>query len=291
MDNKGILYNMGGWSQFFFFCFLSFSGLIMATLIILLMVPADNPLQSVPSIQIAQVIQTVCLFLIPSLVYAFLYQGSIKNYLNTRTQIDVLFLLGTILLIIFIQPAINCIGYYNQQMILPEFFDWMKEYEESAEKTLKLVFADRTIISLIINLLVIAVLAGLTEEFFFRGCLQQIILKIVKNRHLAIWITAITFSAIHLQFYGFVPRVLLGALLGYLFVWSGNIWVPVIVHIMHNAINVVLIHMYYGTPKGSQIENFPFEENAVLISASFIISALIIFMIYRRGVNRLESEN
>ena len=182
----------------------------MATLIILLMVPADNPLQSVPSIQIAQVIQTVCLFLIPSLVYAFLYQGSIKNYLNTRTQMDVLFLLGTILLIIFIQPAINCIGYYNQQMILPEFFDSMKEYEESAEKTLKLVFADRTIISLIINLLVIAVLAGLTEEFFFRGCLQQIILKIVKNRHLAIWITAITFSAIHLQFYGFVPRVLLG---------------------------------------------------------------------------------
>lgn len=291
MDSKGILYNMGGWSQFFFFCFLSFSGLIMATLIILLVIPADNPLQSVPSIQITQAIQTIFLFLIPSLAYAFLYQGSIKNYLNTRTHIDTLLLLGTILLIIFIQPAINCIGYYNQQMILPEFLNWMKEYEESAEKTLKLLFADRTITSLLINLLVIAVLAGLTEEFFFRGCLQQIILKIVKNRHLAIWITAIIFSAIHFQFYGFVPRVLLGALLGYLFVWSGSIWIPVIVHIIHNAINVVLIHMYYDTPKASQIEDFRFEENALLISASFIISALIIFMICRRGVNKQESEN
>ena len=291
MDNKGILHNMGGRSQFFFFCFLSFSGLMMAGLITLLVLPADGLLQSAPAIQFAQVIQTVFMFLLPALAYAFLYQGNIKEYLHTEEHINTFFLIGAILLIIFIQPVINSIGYYNQQIILPESLNWMKEYEESAEKTLKILFADRTIVSLIFNLLVIAVMAGLAEELFFRGCLQQILLKIVKNQHLAIWITAIIFSAIHFQFYGFVPRVLLGALLGYLFVWSGSIWVPVIVHTVHNAINVILIHIYYDTPQAKQIEELRLEENIWLISASLVISCLIIFMIYRRKVNRLESKN
>jgi membrane protease YdiL (CAAX protease family) len=291
MDNKGILYNMGGWSQFFFFCFLFFSGLMMASFIIVLIMPTDELLESARAMRLAQVIQAVFMFLIPALAYAFLYQGSVKSYLNTEKHINIPFLLCAVLLIISIQPVINCIGYYNQQIVLPESLDWMREYEESAEKSLKLLFSNRSIPSLIFNLLVIAVMAGLAEEFFFRGCLQQIMQKIVRNRHFAIWITAVIFSAIHFQFYGFVPRVLLGALLGYLFVWSGSIWVPVIAHTIHNAINVVLIHIYYDTPQADQVENFRYGENALLISASFVISALIIFMIYRRAINKQESEN
>lgn len=291
MDNKGILYNMGGWSQFFFIFFLFFSGLMMASFIIVLIMPMDELLESARAMRLAQVIQAVFMFLIPALAYAFLYQGNVKSYLNTDKHINIRLLLCSVLLIISIQPLINCIGYYNQQIILPESLNWMKEYEESAEKSLKLLFSNRSIPSLIFNLLVIAVMAGLTEEFFFRGCLQQIMQKIVKNQHFAIWITAIIFSAIHFQFYGFVPRVLLGALLGYLFVWSGSIWVPVIVHTIHNAINVVLIHIYYDTPQANQIEDFRFEENTLLVSVSFALSAIIIFMIYRRVINKQKSEN
>ncbi|GAB6119334.1 CPBP family intramembrane glutamic endopeptidase [Dysgonomonas termitidis] len=291
MDNKGILYNMGGWSQFFFIFFLFFSGLMMASFIIVLIMPMDELLESARAMRLAQVIQAVFMFLIPALAYAFLYQGNVKSYLNTDKHINIRLLLCSVLLIISIQPLINCIGYYNQQIILPESLNWMKEYEESAEKSLKLLFSNRSIPSLIFNLLVIAVMAGLAEEFFFRGCLQQIMQKIVKNQHFAIWITAIIFSAIHFQFYGFVPRVLLGALLGYLFVWSGSIWVPVIVHTIHNAINVVLIHIYYDTPQANQIEDFRFEENTLLVSVSFALSAIIIFMIYRRVINKQKSEN
>jgi membrane protease YdiL (CAAX protease family) len=282
---------MGGWSQFFFIFFLFFSGLMMASFIIVLIMPMDELLESARAMRLAQVIQAVFMFLIPALAYAFLYQGNVKSYLNTDKHINIRLLLCSVLLIISIQPLINCIGYYNQQIILPESLNWMKEYEESAEKSLKLLFSNRSIPSLIFNLLVIAVMAGLAEEFFFRGCLQQIMQKIVKNQHFAIWITAIIFSAIHFQFYGFVPRVLLGALLGYLFVWSGSIWVPVIVHTIHNAINVVLIHIYYDTPQANQIEDFRFEENTLLVSVSFALSAIIIFMIYRRVINKQKSEN
>ncbi|MDR1882899.1 MAG: CPBP family intramembrane metalloprotease [Prevotella sp.] len=291
MDNKGILHGMGGWSQLFFFCFLLFSGLMTASFIIVLVMPANELFESARSMRLAQVIQTVCMFLIPALVYAFLYQGSARHYLNTEAHINMFFLLCAILLIVFIQPVINCTGYYNQQIILPESLSWIKEHEEAAGKSLKLLFTDRSIAALIFNLLVIAVVAGLAEEFFFRGCLQQIICKIVMNRHIAIWITAIIFSAIHLQFYGFVPRVLLGALLGYLFLWSGSIWVPVIIHTVHNAINVTLIHIYYDTPQASRIEDFGFEENYLLVSAGLIASILMLFIISRKGTIKQESEN
>ncbi len=288
MENKGILHGMGGWSQFFFFFFLFFMGLITGSFILVLFTNTEEMYQSARTMQMAQAIQTIFIFLVPALAFAYLCQNKPKAYLKTEGNRSLLLITLAVLLILVIQPFINCISYYNHQIVLPEsmasFDQWVKNGEAAAERTLKVLFADRSVYSLILNLLVIAVVAGLAEEFFFRGCLQQIIQKIVKNGHAAVWITAVIFSVVHFQFYGFVPRVLLGALLGYLFLWSGSIWVPVIAHTVHNAVNVILIHMYYDIPEHEQMEYFSLDRGTLLVVSSFILSAAVLVILYKKRI-------
>ena len=107
---------------------------------------------------------------------------------------------------------------------------------------------------LLINLLVLAILPAIGEELTFRGVLQQLLYgqlstlnvqRSTLNNHLAVWVTAFIFSFIHFQFYGFIPRLLLGALLGYALLWSGNIRYSMIMHATNNALSVLLF--YLGT--------------------------------------------
>ena len=293
--NKGILTNLGGWSQFFFLFFLTFSGLMLTSFVILLTMTPDQMMNSANSMRLAMAIQTIFLFVVPALFFAYLCQEVPKDYLKIETSTNYTLLFFAILFIIVAQPLINSISYYNQQLTLPESMasleQWMRATEDSALKSLNILFADKTIFGLIFNLLVLAIVAGLGEELFFRGCIQQIMKKIFVNRHAAIWITAIIFSAVHFQFYGFIPRVLLGALLGYLFMWSGNIWIPVIIHTLHNAINVVLTYLYYGSSEYEQMENMEFGQNALIIVISFVLSVVTLFMIYRSRIISKESEN
>lgn len=284
---------MGGWAQLFFFIFLAFSGLILTTLIISLSGHLDELNQSVKITRMALTVQTAFFFIIPSLVFAFLSQSNTKEYLKIDESYNLTFLLLGVCLIVVIQPLINFIGYYNQQIVLPESMSaiqaWMKENELAAEKTTGLLFLDKSMAGLILNLLIIAVVAGLGEELFFRGCLQQIIQKIVKNQHFAVWIAAIVFSAMHFQFYGFIPRVLLGAVLGYMFVWSGTIWIPVVVHTVNNVIGVVLAFVYYGTPQYEDLSVYSLEKNMWITILSLIFTVILIIFMYKKRYKTPEN--
>lgn len=285
-DNRSLLHGMNGWSQLFFFIFLTVSGFMLAITVIQLSIDITQMEQSSRIMRMALMIQSVCIFLLPALAFTYLCHEKPGEYLKTERYRNISLLLLSILLIIIIQPTVDCIGYYNQQLTLPESMhsveNWMKESESSAKETVNLLFGDKTITGLIFNLLVIAIVAGLAEELFFRGCLQQIIQKIVVNKHATVWIAAAIFSAIHFQFYGFVPRMLLGAILGYLFIWSGNIWVPVIVHTANNAIGVIFPFIYYGTPEYEKFGSFNPEHNWEGVIISLILSCLILFYIYRK---------
>lgn len=95
-----------------------------------------------------------------------------------------------------------------------------------------------------INILIVAVVPAVAEELFFRGVLQQLIKEASKSSHLAVWMTAVLFSAFHFDITGFIPRVLLGALLGYVFLWSGNLLVSMTGHFINNAAQVVLVYLF-----------------------------------------------
>jgi membrane protease YdiL (CAAX protease family) len=148
-------------------------------------------------------------------------------------------------------PAINLLSYLNQQLTLPEFLQpleaWMKTQEENAALITEQFLNVRTFGGLIINLLLMALLPAVAEELTFRGVVQKLFqgtqaLENLSSKvpHLAIWCSAILFSAIHLQFYGFVPRMLMGALFGYMLIWTGSLWIPILMHFTNNAMAVLL---------------------------------------------------
>ena len=283
--NKEIFLRMSSWSQLFFLCLFSFCGLVIAAFLSLLIGTATGSLESLDFMKVMQVVQVSLIFLMPSLLCAYLFHKSAPRFLKINKAIDGKFLLLSILLIFAIQPLIAFTGYYNSQLTLPESMAGleriMKMMEEQTQMLIEKMLTTNSVIILLVNLFVIAITAGVTEEFFFRGSLQQTIKKICKNGHVAVWITAFIFSFIHFQFYGFVPRLLLGALLGYIFLWSGNLWIAVIVHAINNTIGVLAFHFFYNTPIYEKLETFGVGNTLWATIVSIVLSGTILAILSR----------
>lgn len=209
---------------------------------------------SVDALKWVQLIQTTALFLLPPLLMAFLWTKQPLEWLKLKTETRDArgYGLWAIFLMLMALPAINLVGYFNQQMSLPAFLEpleqWMKTAEANAAHLTEQFLSVTTFDGLIINILLMALLPAVSEELTFRGVLQRLIQTQTneatkrggKRVHVAIWCTAILFSAIHMQFYGFLPRMLMGALFGYALVWTGSMWIPILMHFTNNAMAVFL---------------------------------------------------
>lgn len=205
-------------------------------------------------------------------------------------------MIGIAILIYFVgMPALNQIVYWNQEMQLPEFLssfeEWSRKLEELAEEQTKGLLSTTELFPTMMNILVIGVLTGIGEEFFFRGALQRGLEWCRINPHTAIWTSAFIFSAVHFQFYGFVPRMLLGAFFGYLYWWSGNIWVNAFAHALNNSLVII---SNWCINKGYLSEEFDMvgvSDGSFPIAAivSAIAVAVIIYTLYQKGVLRGEN--
>jgi membrane protease YdiL (CAAX protease family) len=153
-----------------------------------------------------------------------------------------------ILMMMLALPFVTWLGYLNSFMVLPDSLsgleNWMKSAEDSNQQLVESFLAMDSVGDLLVNLLLIAVIPAIGEEFFFRGIIQQELLSKRMNPHVAIWLTAILFSAFHLQFYGFLQRMILGVLFGYLMWWSGSIWPAVAAHFTNNGFAVFMAYIY-----------------------------------------------
>lgn len=149
-------------------------------------------------------------------------------------------------LILVAAPCINLLAHLNEQIHLPECLSDLetnlRQMEDAAtELTIAFMQCD-SLLGLLANIGLLAILPGLAEEITFRGTIQRCLNwqnKNGKRMHIAIWITAILFSAIHMQFYGFIPRMLLGAWFGYVVWWTGSLWIPIAMHITNNLLAVL----------------------------------------------------
>ena len=152
---------------------------------------------------------------------------------------------GVVASMLLIQPTVCLTAWLNEQMALPEFLKpveiWMRTMEDTAQAHLQLFFNNTGLLFALYNLLVMAVMAGVGEEIFFRGALMSALKRRSSSVHAAIWISAIVFSAFHLQFYGFIPRLMLGAYFGYLVYFTGSIYPAILAHFINNAIIVAFM--------------------------------------------------
>lgn len=225
-------------------------------------------------LRLVQFISSAGIFLLPALGMAWLCGKIPRDYLSIGKIPSGMVLLYLLLLYLLLSPVMNLAHCINMQMTLPEFMqpveNWMRKQEDAAEEITLLLLSDNTPLRLLANLFVIAVTAAIAEEFLFRGAVQRILERRIASGHLVIWITAIIFSAIHLQFYGFIPRLLIGAYLGYLLLWSRNIWIPVFAHFLNNGVAVIGL----SNSKLKEMEYFNGEFNSEHLTF-YILAAVI----------------
>lgn len=234
-----------------------------------------------------QIIQSVFLFLVPALIAAWLYSDNLSQYLQADKKPGAVTLMLVMLTLIVAIPFLNAMALFNSEMVLPH---WMhsvevkiKSMEESAGKLTGLFLTGGDGFTLALNMLMIAVLPALGEEFLFRGLIQRLLTEWTSNKHLGIWIAAFLFSFIHFQFYGFLPRFLLGLYFGYLLVWSSSIWVPVTGHFINNGVAVLYYH-FSANPMGeTNMDKLgTSKEYNYMLYLSLISTALLLIYTYMR---------
>ena len=224
-------------------------------------------------LRVSSALQMILMFFMPAITLITWSGSKPIAFLGLNRSKDtlVLYLLALVILLGGM-PLITLISQINQMLVLPDWLSglemWMKNLEESAQVTTNLLLEGASVWGLLGNILFIGVFAAVAEEVFFRGVLQQLLNKMFQNKHTAVWLTALIFSLLHMQFYGFLPRIILGAMLGYLFVYSKNLWIPIFVHFLNNTLVVTL--------------NFFFRDNTVYqyleqppITSTFLVAGLV----------------
>lgn len=235
-----------------------------------------------------QLINQFGIFIFPVIIYGFFVSSSTTDYLKLRKP-KLISVLISVLMVFTILPFINYLSGLNEQLVLPNFLsgieEWMKSKELQASLLTENFLKTSTIKGLLLNILIVAILPAIGEELLFRGIIQRLMQELTKNIHLAVIISAIIFSAFHIQFYGFLPRFLLGVMLGYMFVFTGSLWVPIIAHFINNFASVLVYFLHYNGFLKISMENFGATPNPVYIIGSLLITVWLLGIIYiKEGV-------
>ena len=240
--------------------------------------------QYIAYLKFLQLLSHLGMFIIPAIIFARLAGGKILQYYTLKNSDKALAIFISILIVIFAQPLISLLTEWNAGISLPEGLSetesWMKNSEAEATRITELFLNTKMLGGLFFNIFLIALIPAIGEELVFRGILQKLLQKWIKNPWIAIFITAFVFSSFHMQFYGFFPRFILGFVLGYLFYRSGKLWISILVHFVNNAGAVILYYLFANGSINTHPDLlFNFNNNIpVLILSIFLFAgSLIIF--------------
>lgn len=187
-----------------------------------------------------QVIQFIGLFVIPVFLCARLFSTNTPQYLGFKMPANAGYLLAGVAVMIVSLPLITLLGELNARVTLPA---WFGKAEKDAGRAIEALLSRHTIKDLLINIVCIAALAAVGEELLFRGIGQRLLIKMFKSPMAGIVVSAILFSALHMQFYGFLPRFTLGVFLGIMYWYSGSLWVAIIAHFVYDALMLILVYL------------------------------------------------
>ena len=259
-------------------------------------------LQSVMALKMAQLVQSLLVFVVPALLAVWCWSRRPAEWLRLRAVGNGWVYAIVVVLMIVAQPGINMLATWNEGICLPAFMSEIEQYfqdmEASARELTEMLAAAPTIGTMLLNLVVLAAVPAIGEELSFRGVLLGLIdgdttlgarISPSRRTHIAVWVVGIIFSLIHFQFYGFIPRMLLGVVLGYLLVWTGSLWVPMVAHFTNNALVVLLYFAEEHFAINSEsLESFGTGATAWAGWLSLLLSLLLLWLV-RNAVQQQSS--
>jgi len=228
---------------------------------------------SVDALKLMQLFNGLGLFITPMLFYSYLTGFDFKFANITRQET-----LLVISIMMLITPFVSLLLEWNMQIPFP---DWILYFTSHSETIVEAFLKMSTITDLLYTLIVIAIVPAIGEELLFRGYLQKKIARKLRNPQIAILITAFLFSLIHLDLQAFIPRMFLGSLLGYLYYWSKNLWIPILAHFVNNAQVVIFSHPLFKVD--SSVYSIFSEEkiNPMMGLFSFAAAMLLVYLLYQ----------
>lgn len=252
--------------------------------------PVSHPELKIP-LYIIQGFATLVGLIVAPAVFMTGNQASIIDFFKHRRTDWIPVVVTAFVVVIFM--AVNSVFIeWNAGFQFPEFAkefeNWARDRENEATQLTEYLTKFDSTGELIVALLVIAVLPAIGEEIVFRGLIQNELFRATKNIHLSIWIAAILFSAIHMQFFGFVPRVLLGALFGYLYYWSGNLSLAILAHFVNNGVSVVAMYLYQKGTFEFDLET-PQAAPANVVMFSAVLTGGLLYYFYKYFEHRKPS--
>ncbi|MGM9859907.1 MAG: lysostaphin resistance A-like protein [Muribaculaceae bacterium] len=266
-------------------------GLVVASILgyVLLRIGGDD--RAVAMIRIATVCQDMFMLVLPAVATAVLTCNDAASLLAVNKRPQRPMMVMAIITMVVSAPAMSYIIDLNASMTLPDSLAGLerslREFEAAASASVELALGPHTIPNLVMSLLIVSILAGFSEELFFRGALQRLLQSLRISPAAAVWIAAAIFSAIHMQFFGFVPRMLLGAFFGYLLLWSGSVWVPIIAHAFNNAMFIIL---RYVTGEGDVHVGGEGAGVEVAAAISAVLTAVCLYIMWRARLTDKSQE-
>lgn len=253
-------------------------------------------------LRIATVLQDLLLFIAPAIATACIICRRPAELLRVDSAPTARAVLAVALIVALSMPAMEAIIYANSHLHLPEcmasFESAAREMEATASAvTETLLRSNTSVAALVLNVLIIGVLAGFSEELLFRGCFQRLLSTGGMNPHAAIWLVAAIFSAFHFQLFGFLPRMLLGAYFGYLLLWTRSLWAPILAHTFNNTVYVVAAWVALRRDPSAPLESESAGElyPTVLIALSAVATVAALAWLYfgerKKRFAKLQEKN
>ncbi|MFZ4798058.1 MAG: CPBP family intramembrane glutamic endopeptidase [Bacteroidia bacterium] len=252
-----------------------------------------NP-QGVMALKLNQALISITIFVVPAFLFCRAIEQNPIRFLQLKHKTKWYNYLFIIILIILALPVSSWLMELNQNFHLPEYYKDFETFLRGDEAFAKLqmeAFVNaNTISQLLFNIVIVAVIPAITEEVFFRGCLQNFVRRCFYNLHVSVIFTAIIFSAIHGDYFGFLPRFMFGLVLGYAFAYSGNIWVSIVGHFLNNCITIVAYFIAQKNPNIAFLkDDYSFPIIFTLIGCVGIIA--ILFAMSKLRFNQIFLNN
>lgn len=273
-------------------------GLIIASLVSAILLDTFSTLTATA---IAQVLQAVFAFILPVVTVACIIavgsKSSIIADLGFSKGLSLKWVIVVVGMYVISLPCLNYLVVWNEGVHLPAGLTGLetqlRAFEDAAKTATSLLLGSKSWLVMILMVLIVGVLTGIGEEMFFRAGLLKPMTDSKVNIHFAVWYVAIIFSAIHFQFFGFVPRMILGAWLGYLFVWSRSLWVPILAHALNNSMVVVMTYLAnIGLADNKVIDSIGVPQSGTFpyLALCSAVLWIVVSLILHKKYNKLTSE-
>ena len=245
-------------------------------------------------LKLTQLLSQLFIFIIPPIIFLIANRVDVTEQFGFKNRQPFKVWMVALLLLLIALPLVSWTEAVNEKMVLPEFCSsieaWMRSNEDAANVLTKQFLTMDTPVQLLVNLFIMALVPAIGEEMTFRGCIQKMLVDRIKTPHIAIIVTSIIFSAVHLQFYGFLPRMILGIILGYTFYYTGTLFIPSLMHFCNNA-SVILLAYILGPDAVDETAGIAGYDSSLLWAAISLAGVvLVIILLSKKSVKRLPQQ-